>query len=226
MKSLNEKEKINVNSTIPDEEIVESVLAGESRLFEVLMRRYNERLYRVAHGILRDRNEAEDVVQDSYVRAYKHLSQFAGAAKFSTWLIKIVIHEALARIRTRNRYSKVSDWESMVARSEKSDNPEQELARREIGQIMEEAIEALPEKYRIVFMMREVEGMNTEETAESLSLGEEAIKSRLFRARALLRKSISAKLSGVSSNLFKFDGARCDSIVDHVMERIKNQMPG
>jgi RNA polymerase sigma-70 factor (ECF subfamily) len=211
-----------------DEEVVKQVIAGEIRLFEILMRRYNQRLYRVARSILGDDSEAEDVIQDAYVRAYTHLNQFAGQAKFSTWLTKIAVHEALARVRWRSRFIGIdsaskSERDSMSISMSKTRDPEQQALARELSLVLEAAVDALPETYRSVFMMREIEGMSTDETAECLDISEEAVKTRLHRARALLRKEIYARIGIATASTFRFAGPRCDRVVLAVFDKIREQ---
>src|SRR5438552_6936405 len=176
-----------------DEEVVARVLDGDTAAFEIIMRRHNQRLYRAARAILRDDAEAEDVMQDAYVRAYQHLSQFAGRAKFSTWLTRIAVHEALARVQRRGRYQALDDMQrngdSMTFAST-NPNPEQQLASAESNGLLERAILALPETYRTVLMLRDIEELSTAETAECLELTEDNVKVRLHRARALLRREL------------------------------------
>src|SRR5207248_2004968 len=165
------------------EEVVRRVLEGETALFELIMRRYNQRLYRVTRAILRDDAEAEDVMQDAYVRAYERLSQFARRSQFATWLTRIAIHEALARVQRRKRTDQLgaSGWseengEVNVATA--ALNPEEQLSALELGRALESAILAIPEQYRLVLMMRDVEQLNTAETADALDLTEENVKVR------------------------------------------------
>jgi RNA polymerase sigma-70 factor, ECF subfamily len=157
-----------------DEEVIERVRAGEIELYELIMRRHNQRLYRVARSILRDDSEAEDVMQDAYVRAYAHLDQFAGESKFATWLTRIAVHEALHRARRRSRLQQVppGEWEgqNMDTFKSTSPDPEQQAQRRELETLLETAIETLPVTYRTVFVLREIEGLSTAETAECLKL--------------------------------------------------------
>lgn len=208
-----------------DEEIVARVLAGETALFEIIMRRHNQRLYRVARAILRDDSEAEDVMQDAYVRAYQHLDQFAGRAKFSTWLTRIAVHEALARSQ---RKSRVQELEAMVLPNGESSmplissgpDPESEASRSELAKLLEGAILALPESYRAVLVMRDVEEMNTSETAAALGLTDENVKVRLHRARALLRKELFARAGATATTAFPFVASRCDRVVKRVFERL------
>ena len=184
-----------------DEELVVRILAGEVLLFEIIMRRHSQKLYRVARGILRDGGEAEDVMQAAYVRAYQHLSQFAGKAKFSTWLTRIAVHEALNRLedRARIRYiEEMSGPESPASEmvSSRDPNPEQCVSSREHACVLETAVQALPPKYRVVVMMRDLEEMSVAETAACLDITEENVKIRLHRARAMLRHAIYARISG------------------------------
>jgi len=206
----------------PDEQIVARVLEGETALYEIIMRRYNQRLYRAARAILRDDSEAEDVLQDTYVRAYQHLRQFAGRAKFSTWLTRIAVNEALARVERRTRFDAI-DGENELESSElesKMPDPESQAAQAEVRALLEEAILALPEGYRTVLMLRDVEEMNTAEAAEVLDMTEENVKVRLHRARGLLRKELYALAGATTSSAFQFMATRCDRMVKEVFRRI------
>ena len=206
----------------PDEEIVARVLEGETALYEIIMRRHNQRLYRAARAILRDDTEAEDVLQDTYVRAYQHLRQFAGRAKFSTWLTRIAVNEALARVERRNRFNAIEDDESKsFVLESKMPDPESQAAQAEVRVLLEEAILALPEGYRTVLMLRDVEEMNTAEAAEVLDMTEENVKVRLHRARALLRKELYARAGAKTSSAFQFMATRCDRVVRGVFKRIE-----
>jgi len=206
---------------MPDGEVVERVRDGETALFEILMRRYNQLLYRAARAITGNAHEAEDVVQEAYVRAYLHLDQYEGRAKFSTWLTKIAVNEALARRRERSRLVGV---DSMTRaddnRAPEATDPERETLRRVVGMVLEAAVDALPITYRSVFVLRAVEGMSTADTAECLGLSEEAVKVRLHRARAMLRKDIYARTGADTASAFQFLGPRCDRLTAAVMERV------
>lgn len=213
--------------TLPDEEVVRRVLEGETALFELIMRRYNQRLYRVARAILRDDAEAEDVMQDAYVRAYEHLAQYAGRSQFATWLTRIAIHEALARSQRRRRTERLgrNDWnedteygEFNVATDEL--NPEEQLSASELRQALQDAILSIPEQYRLVLMMRDVEQLNTQETAAALDLTEENVKVRLHRARAMVRKNLFVRAGAEAPTVFGFMGQRCDRLVARVMEKV------
>lgn len=184
-----------------DEELVMKILQGEPLLFEVIMRRHSQRLHRVACGILRNRWEAEDVMQAAYVRAYQHLSQFAGRAKFSTWLTRIAVHEALNRLEERGRMRYIEEISGadcpaseMVRSSEPT--PEQCASSREHARVLEKAVQALPPKYRVVVMMRDLEEMSVAETAACLDITEENVKIRLHRARAMLRHAVYTRITG------------------------------
>jgi RNA polymerase sigma-70 factor, ECF subfamily len=211
-------------SAISDEEIVERVKTGETALFAVLMRRYNRRLYRVARAILGDESEAEDVMQDAFVRSYTHLYQFDGRAKFSTWLTKIAVYEAGKRARDRRRFVEVdamkeSGEDAMLVDSQ-TPSPDQELLTRALGMALEAAIERLPETYSSVFMLREVEGLSTAETADCLGISDDAVKVRLHRARGLLRKDILLHTGAATTSAFQFAGIRCDRVVEAVLQQI------
>ncbi len=208
-----------------DEEIVARVIEGDTALFEIIMRRYNQRLYRVARAILRDDGEAEDVMQDAYVRAYQHLRQFEGRAQFSTWLTRIAVHEALARMRRRNRFQDLdalldTQGDSMTRLLSNTPDPESRASQGELRGLLEEAILALPESYRTVFVMRDVEEMSTAEAAEALGLSEENVKVRLHRARAMLRRELYARAGTASAQAFQFHAVRCDRVVAGVMARL------
>lgn len=213
---------------ISDEEVVARVLAGETAMFEIVMRRHNQRLYRVARAILRDDGEAEDVMQDAYVRAYEHLDQFAGRAKFSTWLTRIAVHEALARQRRRDRYEELDpmserEGDPMDRFASVTPNPEQLTSNSELRKLLENAVEKLPDSYRAVFMLRDVEEMSTTEAAYALEITEENVKVRLHRARALLRKGLYAQAGKESREAFHFNAVRCDRVVRNVFERIQKR---
>lgn len=216
---------IGLDDPLPDEEVVRRVRAGETALFEILMRRYNPRLFRTARAILRDEAEAEDVMQQAYVNAYLHLDQFAGRASFGTWLTRIAVHEALARLRRRARgretvaMSEDPDREASTLRS-KAPDPEQAAVAGEMRRLLESAIDALPRRYRAVFVLREVEGLSTSETAESLGIREETAKTRLHRARLMLREQLYHRAGLVAADAFPFHLSRCDRVVAGVFARL------
>src|SRR5271167_362836 len=209
-----------------DEEVVVEVLKGATDLFEVLMRRHNQRLFRVIRSIVADDGEAEDVMQDTYVHAYQHLAQFEGRARFSTWLIRIAVRDALARVGRRNRLEATefltgprggNEMSSFVSTPQ---TPEEYASTREAASLLESAILALPLKYRAVLMIRDIEEMSVEETACFLGISKVNVKVRLHRARTLMRRELYSRARATSSAAFKFLGARCDRIVKAVLERL------
>jgi len=209
---------------LSDEQVVERVLAGETALYEVIMRRYNTRLYRVARAILSNDGEAEDVMQEAYVRAFQHLRQFEGRARFSTWLTRIAVHEALARIRRASRFeewTQMDDAKSVkLGPAQSVPDAESHAAASELNKILEHAIESLPEHYRAVVIMRDVEEMSTAETAACLSLTEDNVKIRLHRAHGLLRKELYARARISTTQVLPFHGSRCDRVVTRVFARL------
>ena len=210
-------------TSLTDEEVVSRVTEGQTALFELLMRRHNERVYRAARAILRDDGEAEEVMQQAYVNAYAHLRQFAGRASFATWLTRIVVNEALARVRRQRRYMPMDtdpDAPEVPAASSHSENPEAQAYQRELRTLLEAAVDRLPDGAREVFMLREVQGLSTSETAEVLSIREDAVKTRLSRARHALRTDLIQALGSVGPTAFSFGQSRCDRIVAAVLERI------
>jgi RNA polymerase sigma-70 factor (ECF subfamily) len=208
----------------PDEEIVTQVLGGNTGMFELLMRRYNERVYRAARAILRDDSEAEDVMQQAYVNAFTHLSQFNGSARFSTWLLRITINEALARVRRQGRYQTFDDELTLVEpfmSPNPAENPERQTFTEELRALLEWAIDTLPDGTREVFVLREVEGLSTAEAAESLGVSEDVVKTRLSRGRASLRRVLLERTGATAPEAFRFYRPRCDRVVANVMTRIQ-----
>jgi RNA polymerase sigma-70 factor, ECF subfamily len=206
---------------LTDEQIVERVRAGEVAWFEQLMRRHNARVYRVARAVLRDDSEAEDVMQDAYVRAYEHLHEFEGRARFSTWLTRIALYEALARARRRKRLTTLEPHQeepSMAVQSQAS--PEQQVSDTEMRSKIETAVADLPDEFRTVFVLRAVEGMTGAETAECLGIPEETVKTRLHRARGRLQRTLLKDLESGFPTLYEFHLSRCDRVVAAVMRRI------
>lgn len=210
---------------ISDEEVVRRVRGGETALFEVIMRRYNQRLYRMARTILRDDGEAEDVTQQAYVNAYRHLEQFNGRALFATWLTRIAVNEAITRARARSRLD-ASD--TMDERSDnerigtlRSPDPERQALTNELRTLLESAIDALPDGYRLVFVMRDVEGMSTAESAAYLDISEDTAKQRLHRARRMLREALYQRTGAVSAGAFAFEAPRCDRLVAATLGEIQ-----
>lgn len=188
------------------------------------MRRYNQRLYRIARAILHNDGEAEDVMQDAYVRAYEHLGQFAGRAPFSTWLTRIAVHEALARLRLRKRNQPLDDSEydgdlSMQMTS-KSPDPEQNASGAQLRDLLEEAVLDLPEHYRTVIMLRDIEELSTAETAHALDLTEDNVKIRLHRGHGMIRSWLFDRIGAGAKQAFPFMGVRCNRVVEGVFNRL------
>src|SRR5688572_29840240 len=212
---------------LTDTELIEAVREGDLRALETLMRRHNRTLYRTARAILGDDAEAEDAVQEAYLRAYRGLASFRGEAKLSTWLVRIAANEALMRRRRRARTAAVVPLDAAAVPSEEwstvmSDRPgpEHDAARAEMRTIIEARIDSLPEGYRAVFVLRALEELTVEETAAVLEIPEATVRTRFFRARALLRESLARDIDRSLEDAFGFAGARCDRIVANVLKRI------
>jgi RNA polymerase sigma-70 factor (ECF subfamily) len=207
-----------VAASLTDEEVVARVCAGDTQIFEILMRRYNQRLYRAARAILQSDADAEDAVQQAYLNAYRHLAQFEGRARFSTWLTRITVYEALARRRrSRDKLVESSDEEHVKHVASATPDPEHHAYVGQLGALLETALAALPDGYRSVFMLREVDGLNTAQTAQQLRLSEGTVKTRLHRAKDLLQR----KLHDVTpAAAFRFDGELCDRLVAAVMSHL------
>jgi len=208
---------------LTDEDIVADVLGGHTALFEILMRRHNERVYRAARAILKDESEAEDVMQQAYVNAYAHLRQFNGRAQFATWLTRIAINEALARVRRIRQHECVDEstveMESSMNRVAPAD-PERQAVAGELRAVLESAIDRLADGAREVFVLREVEGMSTAEVAAALDVSEDVVKTRLSRARAAIRRDLVARTGSSAPDVFRFYRPRCDRVVANVLGRI------
>ena len=214
--------------SLSDEELLVRARLRDERAVRAITLRYNRRLYRVARSILRNDSEAEDVVQETYVRAFTGLDLFRGEAAFGTWLTRIAINDALGRLRRRRS---TVDWEShgedrlhaeiiQFPGSAAANDPERTMARSEIRDVLEQSIDDLPDPFRLVFVARVVEGMNVEETAELLGLRPETVKTRLHRARMLLRTTLEKQLGPALTDAFPFDGRRCGRMTELVVRRV------
>ena len=207
------------SSPTTDEEIVLRVRSGDTELFEMLMRRHNQRLYCAVRAIVESDAEAEDAVQQTYFAAYRHLGQFEGRARFSTWLTRIAIHEALARRRRTLERGVPSANVSVDSIASPDPDPEQQTYAVELSTLLDAALGRLPAGYRAVFMLREVQGLNTTDTAERLRLSEGTVRTRLHRAKDLLQRNLQNLMP---PDVCRFDGARCDRLVDAVMRKLRD----
>ena len=210
-----------------DTELVRRALARDEAAVRAIMQANNRRLYRLARGLLRNDSEAEDVVQEAYVRAFTHLESFRGDSSLSTWLSRITMNEALGRLRRQRPAVEIDSLPQGALEAQiiqfplaASDDPEKSMAQREIQRVVEHAIDELPEAFRLVFITRVIEGMNVEETAEILSLKPETVKSRLHRARNMLRDIVEKKIGPVVMEAFPFAGKRCERLTDAVLKRL------
>jgi RNA polymerase sigma factor (sigma-70 family) len=206
----------NTKSLLNDEEIVGRIIKGEKHLYEHLIRKYNARLFRIAMSIINDDMEAEDIMQTAYINAYLQLSAFNQKSSFGTWLTRILINESLLHKKRKERFEQVLMQKQSTAYH--NDTPLKNLMNKELKDILESAVLTLPEKYRLVFVMREIEEMSTSETMEVLNIGESNVKIRLNRAKEMLRTELSTHFQ--SKQLFDFHLTRCDRVVNFVMSRL------
>jgi RNA polymerase sigma-70 factor (ECF subfamily) len=202
----------------PDEILVERARGGELEAFEGLMRRHNERVYRVARAIVSEEWLVEEVMQEAYLSAFSHLAQFEGRSRFSTWLTRIVVNEARSQLRRRAQPTASLEDEAMSLSHDR--DPEKLAARRELAQLIEGAVDELPEPLRLVFVLRDVEGLSTSEVADDLELSEENVRVRLHRAREALRDRLREHVDAVTTEAFPFHRPRCDRVVNAVLGRI------
>jgi RNA polymerase sigma-70 factor, ECF subfamily len=214
---------------IDDAALAARVLACDRAAFELVMRRHNRRLYRVARAMLRDSAEAEDALQDAYLAAFQAMGNYRGEASLATWLSRVVVNQCLGRLRRQARRDNIVPMVSMEGAeeqehaampSENFDAPEQAFARKELRAVLERKLDELPEAFRTVFMLRCVEELSVEETAQILNIPEATVRTRQFRARGMLRASLAQDIDGAEREIFSFDGERCDRIVATVLRRL------
>jgi RNA polymerase sigma-70 factor, ECF subfamily len=220
---------------LDDMALVELAQHRDQAAFRLIMQRHNRRLYRIARSVLRDESEAEDVVQETYMRAFTHLEEFRGDARLSTWLTRIALNEALGRLRQRRPAVDLKHLDTIDEQGEarviflptprQGSDPEAAAARSEIRRLLERAVDQLPDPFRVVFVLRDIEEMSIDETASQLGLRPETVKTRLHRARRLLRQSLDKTLSSALVEAFPFAGARCSRITEAVLARIGAQEP-
>lgn len=217
---------------LPDLELARRVAADDWGALRTLMRRHNQMLYRTARSILKDDAEAEDAVQDAYLRAYQAMGDFRGEAKLSTWLVRIVVNEAIGRVRKRKRTAEIIRMDADLDPDRESaggsdgdsaaGQPERSAMRAEARRMLEQSIDALPDAFRTVFLLRAVEEMTVEEVAAALRIPEPTVRTRFFRARSLLRESLAREFDVALDDAFSFAGARCDRIVAGVLARLEH----
>lgn len=219
-------------AALPDIDLVVHARTGDELAVRTIIRRHNQRLFRSARAIVRNDTEAEDVVQATYVHAFTHLAAFRGEAQLSTWLTRIALNEALARVRRRrpttgleeiDMQAKPGHGEVLQFPSSLSvADPETELSRSETRRLLENAVDGLPDDFRSIFVLRDIEGMSTQEAASHLGIKPETAKTRLHRARKMMRLAIEKQLAGTFSSLFPFDGARCVAMADRVIAQLRD----
>lgn len=205
---------------LTDEDVVERIRSGDAALFEILMRRYNQRVYRAVRAVMGADDDVEDVMQQAYLNAYAHLHQFEGRAQFSTWLTRIAVNEALARRGKRASRFGEQDETMMELIESGAPDPEQQAVTSEMREVMQREVAALPDRFRVVVMLRDVEGLSTAETATCLEISEDLVKTRLHRARALLRANLVKRAGVTLESLFAFGSVRCDRVVAGVMAQL------
>jgi RNA polymerase sigma-70 factor (ECF subfamily) len=228
---------LNSDAMPRDEDALrERAAAGDARAFEALMRRHNRLLFRTARSVLRHDAESEEVVQEAYLKAWRALPGFRGEAKLSTWLVRIVMNEALGRLR-HSRAAVLPIGPAAVGEPDEvaeetgdeaaaiAHDPEHAALRGELRRIVERHIDGLPEQFRTVFILRAVEEMNVEEVAAALQVPAATVRTRFFRARALLRAALEKELDFAIDEAFAFDGERCDRVVAAVLRRIAQEGP-
>jgi RNA polymerase sigma factor (sigma-70 family) len=213
---------------ITDDEptLVRRIAAGDRAAFEALMRRYNQRLYRLARAALRDEAEAQDALQEAYLSAYRSIGQFRGEAALSTWLSRLVLNECFSRIRRRARRENVVPMSTPTSATEHemssvpapdSELPDRTLGRAQMRALLERKLDDLPEQFRLIFVMRSVEELSVEETAQSLGIPEATVRSRHFRAKSMLREALAQEVDLAERDVFEFGGNRCDVVVARVL---------
>ena len=214
---------------LQDADLVRMAIQRNEGAFRIIMQRHNRRLYRCARSIVRDDNEAEDIVQEAYVNAFSNLASFRGDSGLATWLTRITLNEALARVRRRRPTVELAALDTVERDKAQvipfpltamNTDPERTAAQREIRRLLERAIDDLPEPFRVVFVMREIEDMSVEEAAGFLGLRQATVKTRLYRARRLLRKALDAQLATALTDAFPFGGMRCARMTDAILRRL------
>jgi RNA polymerase sigma-70 factor, ECF subfamily len=214
-------------AALPETELVGFARAGDRAAFRAIMQRCNQRLFRVARAVMRDEAEAEDVLQEAYARAFAAIARFRGEAGIATWLTRIVLNEAHGRLRAKRTTVDLDEVEIAQATAQivsfpgrMAENPEADAARAQIQRMLEQAVDQLPEPFRLVFILREVEELSVEETADHLGLTRETVKTRLHRARRRLREALDTQLADVMVGAYPFLGSRCERVTERVLRRM------
>lgn len=225
---------LSVRAARSDEELLPRARNGDEDAVRALVTRYNQRLFRVARGIVGNDAEAEDVVQETYVRAFFGLDGFRGDALLSTWLTRIALNEALGRLRRRRPSAELSELDGAGAAADgrvvafplspMAASPESEAARTQMRQVLEQAVDDLPDRFRMVFILRDIQGLSTEETAAALAIRAVTVKTRLHRGRRLMRRAVEKRFSRHFSDLFPFDGARCANMAGRVVAQQRSRL--
>jgi RNA polymerase sigma-70 factor, ECF subfamily len=220
------KQKSNDYATLSDSELASRIAARDVAAVRLVTSRNNQKLFRAAWSVLKDRSEAEEAVQDGYLKAFGAIGTFAGRSSLSTWLTRIVVNEALGRRARAQKRSQLLNQEAVVVLEEYRENlmagsvtqsPEKALMRRQIAKLLETAIARLPDTFRPVFVLREIEGLSIEDTAQALQIPEETVKTRLFRARRRLQKELDPQLCDALAETFPFAGADCEALTNRVI---------
>jgi RNA polymerase sigma-70 factor (ECF subfamily) len=226
--SVHTSQRPAISAATTDIELAQRAASGDDLAFESIMRRHNRLLFRTARSILKNDAEAEDALQEAYLRAWRALATFRRESKLSTWLVRIVMNEALGRLRRPSAQvipldtvMESTDSDTLESMQDDADHrPEQAAMRMQVRRLMEARIDRLPEAFRTVFMLRAVEELSVEEVSTALQLPEATVRTRYFRARGLLREGLSRDVDLAISEAFSFDGARCDRIVAAVLARL------
>jgi RNA polymerase sigma factor (sigma-70 family) len=219
MYTMTDKANILKPDQLSDTALITRILAGEKQLYEYIMRRYNQRLYRIGMSVLKDDLEVEEAMQASYIKAYEHLASFEQRSLFSTWLIRIMLNECLAQKKRNDRFEH-DEIENQLQNHSSMKTPDNILINKELSIALESAIAQLPEKYRLVFVLREVEELSVKEAGEALGIEESNVKVRLNRAKSLLRDNLSGY---VKEQVYPFNLTRCDKVVNYVLQYISKQ---
>jgi RNA polymerase sigma-70 factor (ECF subfamily) len=208
-----------ISNQTPDEELVKKIVTGEKQLFEIIIRRYNQRLYRIGMSILNNDLEVEEAMQAAYISAYEHLSRFEHRSRFGTWLTRIMLNECYKARRDHTRSVNIpEDSQNFINMS----TPENAIASKQLQQALQNAITGLPEKYRLVFILREIEDLSIRETADVTGIQTSNVKVRLNRAKAMLRQTLNLQMK---DSIYPFHLTRCDKIVSNVMTYVNPQPP-